>query len=200
VEAEYRSDYAYHAQMEPLNAVASVSPGGDSVEIWCGTQGQTVAQEAPAKILGISRDKVKLNYTLMGGGFGRRGLRDVEFVTDAVLLSKQVGRPVKVMWTREDDVHNGRFRPISAHYLRAGFDDAGKLIAWHHRIAADRVTPFADPIRYQRGGGKDFILMLGSDLRGYDVPHQLVEQLYRDTGVRTAPLRGVGFTANGGVP
>ena len=60
-------------------------------------------------------------------------------------------------------------------------------MAWHHRIAADRVTPFVDPVRFQSGGGKDFILMLGSDLKGYDVPHQLVEQLYRDTGVRTAP-------------
>ena len=76
---------------------------------------------------------------LMGGGFGRRGNRDVDFIIDAVLLSKEAGRPVKVMWTREDDVHNGRFRPISAHYLKAGFDPSGKLAAWHHRIAVDRV-------------------------------------------------------------
>jgi isoquinoline 1-oxidoreductase beta subunit len=196
VEAEYRCDYAYHAQMEPLNAVASVALGGGAVEIWCGTQSQSIAVEASAKVLGIPRSKVKLNDLLMGGGFGRRGNRDVEFIIDAVLLSKEVGRPVKVMWTREDDVHNGRFRPISAHYLKAALDSSGKLVAWHHRIAADRVTPFVDPVRFQSGGGKDFILMLGSDLKGYDVPHQLVEQLYRDTGVRTAPLRGIGFTAN----
>ena len=196
LEAEYRCDYAYHAQMEPLNAVASVAAGGGAVEIWCGTQSQSIAVEASAKVLGIPRDKVKLNDLLMGGGFGRRGNRDVEFIIDAVLLSKEVGRPVKVMWTREDDVHNGRFRPISAHYLKAALDSSGKLVAWHHRIAADRVTPFVDPVRFQSGGGKDFILMLGSDLKGYDVPHQLVEQLYRDTGIRTAPLRGIGFTAN----
>src|SRR5262245_42780223 len=113
-EAEYRCDYAYHAQMEPLNAVAVVSPTGDSAEIWCGTQSQTTAQEASAKALGIAREKVKLNYLLMGGGFGRRGPRDADFVVDAVLLAKDAGRPVKVMWTREDDVHNGRFRPLSA--------------------------------------------------------------------------------------
>ena len=100
------------------------------------------------------------------------------------------------MWTREDDVHNGRFRPLSAHYLRAGFDASGKLVAWHHRIAGDRVTPFMDPVRFQSGGGKDGIVMLGTELRGYDIPHQLVEQLYRDTGVRTKPLRGIGVTAN----
>ena len=196
VEAEYRCDYAYHAQMEPLNAVASVSPTGDSVEIWAGTQSQTTATEAPAKLLGIPRDKVKLHDLLMGGGFGRRGNRDVDFIVDAVMLSKEVGKPVKAMWTREDDVHNGRFRPLSAHYLRAGFDGSGKLAAWHHRVAADRITPFMDPVRFQQGGGRDGMVMAGTDLRGYDVPHQLVEQLYRDTGVRTNPLRGIGVTAN----
>jgi isoquinoline 1-oxidoreductase subunit beta len=196
VEAEYRCDYAYHAQMEPLNAIASVSSSGDAVEIWAGTQSQSIACEAPAKILGIPRDKVKLHDMLMGGGFGRRGNRDVDFIIDAVLLSKEAGRPVKVMWTREDDVHNGRFRPISAHYLKAGLDASGKLTAWHHRIAVDRVGPYMDPVRYQMSGGKDFIAMLGADPKGYDVPHQLVEQLYRDTGVRTNPLRGISFTAN----
>lgn len=196
VEAEYRCDYAYHAQMEPLNAVASVSPSGDAVEIWAGTQSQTTATEAPAKFLGIPRDRVKLHDLLMGGGFGRRGNRDVDFIVDAVMLSKEVGKPVKMMWTREDDVHNGRFRPLSAHYLRAGFDAGGKLTAWHHRVAADRITPFMDPVRFQAGGGRDGMVMAGTDLRGYDVPHQLIEQLYRDTGVRTNPLRGIGVTAN----
>ena len=196
VEGEYRCDYAYHAQMEPLNAVASVAPNGDAVEIWAGTQSQTTATEAPAKFLGISRDKVTLHDLLMGGGFGRRGNRDVDFIMDAVMLSKEVGKPVKSMWTREDDVHNGRFRPLSAHYLRAAFDASGKLTAWHHRLAADRITPFMDPVRFQEGGGRDGMVMAGTDVRGYDVPHQLVEQLYRDTGVRTNPLRGIGVTAN----
>jgi isoquinoline 1-oxidoreductase beta subunit len=196
VEGEYRCDYAYHAQMEPLNAVALVAPGGDAVEIWAGTQSQTTATEAPAKFLGIPRDKVKLHDLLMGGGFGRRGNRDVDFIMDAVMLSNEVGSPVKVMWTREDDVHNGRFRPLSAHYLRAAFDASGKLTAWHHRLAADRITPFMDPVRFQEGGGKDGMVMAGTDVRGYDVPHQLVEQIYRDTGVRTNPLRGIGVTAN----
>ncbi len=149
VEAEYLCDYAYHAQMEPLNGVASVSPAGDSAEVWCGTQSQTMASEATAKALGIGRDKVTLHDTLIGGGFGRRGPRDMDFLIDAVLLSKAVGKPVKSMWTREDDIHNGRFR-----------------------------------------------LMLGADAKGYDVAHQLVEQVYEDTGMRTAPLRGIGFTAN----
>jgi isoquinoline 1-oxidoreductase beta subunit len=195
-EAEYRCDYAYHAQMEPLNAVAAVSPTGDRADVWCGTQSQTMAVEATAKALGLDRNKVKLHDTLLGGGFGRRGPRDMDFLIDAVLLSKAVGKPVKSMWTREDDIHNGRFRPLSAHYLRAGFDAAGKVTAWQHRLVGDRVTPAFDPVRYGKGGNKDFILMLGSDAKGYAIAHQLVEQVYEDTGVRTAPLRGIGFTAN----
>jgi isoquinoline 1-oxidoreductase beta subunit len=196
MEAEYRADYAYHAQMEPLNAVASVSPSGDSCEIWCGTQSQSIAVEATGKALGIPREKVKLNDMLMGGGFGRRGNRDVEFIIDAVMLSNDVKKPVKVIWTREDDLRAGRFRPISAHYLKAGFDSSGKLTAMLHRVCADRVTPFIDPVRYETAGRRDGILMAGTDLTGHDVPHQLVEQLYRDTGMRTAALRGIGFTAN----
>ncbi len=195
IEAEYRCDYAYHAQMEPLNATASVAPSGDAVEIWCGTQSQTMAAEACAKALGIPRDRVKLNYTLLGGGFGRRGHRDEEFIIDAVLMSNDIKRPVKVLWTREDDVRNGRLRPISGHFLRAGLDKSGRLVAWHHRVAGDRVMPFMDPVRFERTG-KDSILMLGTDVKGYEVAHQLIEQLYQDTGVRTSPLRGIGFTAN----
>jgi isoquinoline 1-oxidoreductase beta subunit len=195
-EAEYLCDYAYHSQMEPLNGVASVSPAGDAAEVWCGTQSQTMALEATANALGIDRSKVRLHDTLLGGGFGRRGPRDMDFLVDAVLLSKASGKPVKSMWTREDDIRNGRFRPLSAHLLKAGFDGTGKLAAWQHRLVGDRVTPFADPVRYEKAGKKDFILMLGADAKGYDVAHQLVEQVYEDTGVRTAPLRGIGFTAN----
>ena len=188
MEAEYRCDYAYHAQMEPLNATAVVSSSGDSAEIWCGTQSQTMAVEAVGKVLGIPRDKVKLHDTLLGGGFGRRGHRDEEFIIDAVLMAKEAKRPVKVMWTREDDVRNGRHRPISAHYVKAGFDASGTLLAWHHRVAGDRVTPFMDPVRFERAK-KDFILMLGTDLKGYDVPHQLIEQVSRQRRAHVAASR-----------
>jgi len=129
VEAEYRNDLVYHAQMEPLNAVASVSPNGDACELWCGVQSKTIAVTVAAEALGISSDKIIYHDMLMGGGFGRRGHRDEEYVHDAVVLSNAVKKPVKMMWTREDDVHNGRFNPLSVHYLRAGFDSAGNLIA-----------------------------------------------------------------------
>src|SRR5258706_9136620 len=197
IEATYTNDYAYHAQMEPLNAVASVSLSRDSAEIWCGTQSQTMAQEAVAKVLGIPRANVKLHDLLMGGGFGRRGHRDEEFIVDAVEMAKEAkGKPVKVIWTREDDVKNGRFRPLSAHHMRAGLDKSGKIVAMHQRIAVDRVLPFADPVRFASANMRDGIVMRGVELNSYDIPHLLSEQLYRDTGVRTSPLRGVGWTAN----
>ena len=195
-ESEYICDYTYHAQMEPLNSVASVSAAGDACEIWCGTQSQTMAVAAVAKALGIAPEKVKLNLMLLGGGFGRRGHRDEEFVVDSVLLSKEVKRPVKVLWTREDDVHNGRFRPLSVHFLRAGLDGSGRIVAWQHRVACDEVTAFQDPVRYKGGGEKDFLAMAGSELRTYDIPNRLSEQLPQETGIRTSSLRGIGFGPN----
>ena len=170
VEGEYRNDLVYHAQMEPLNAVAAVSPNGDACELWCGVQSKTIAVTVAAKALGITPDKVKYHDMLLGGGFGRRGHRDEEYVHDAVVLSNAVKKPVKMMWTREDDVHNGRFNPLSAHYLRAGFDASGKLIAFHHRKACDEVTAFQDPVRYERQKGRDGIAFNGLDAPYYEIP------------------------------
>ena len=195
-EGEYRADYAYHAQMEPLNSVAAVSPGGDSVEIWCGTQSQTTAVTAVAQALGIPEARVKLNLMLMGGGFGRRGNRDVEFVVDSVLMSKAAGTPVKVMWTREDDVHHGRFRPLYVNRLRAGLDASGNIVAWHHRVVCDRVLAFMDPVRFAASKGRDNIAMRGTEIPTYDIADRLAEGLQEDTGMRTAALRAIGVGQN----
>jgi len=195
-EGEYRADYAYHAQMEPLNSVAAVSPAGDSVEIWCGTQSQTITVTAVANALGIPENRVKFNGMLLGGGFGRRGNRDVEFIVDSVLMSKAAGRPVKVMWTREDDVHAGRFRPLYVNRIRAGLDESGRIIAWHHRVVCDRVLAFADPVRFKASKGRDNIAMRGTELPTYEIPVRMSEGLGQDTGMRTAPLRAIGVGQN----
>ena len=198
LEAEYRCHYAYHAQMEPLNAVASVSAAGDAAEVWCGTQYPPAAQAAAARALGIPTEKIKLNYTLLGGGFGRRGDYAEEFAVDAVLMANSARRPVpvKVMWTREDDVHNGHFRPITAHYLRAALDASGKLIAYDLRLVGDRVLPAENPQFFRDSHDRDYQLMGGVQLTYYDIPNQYAGQIPRDTGVRTAPLRGIGDIAN----
>ena len=196
VEAEYRSDYAYHAQMEPLNSVAAVSPAGDAVEIWCGTQSQTVTVTAVAQALGIAESKVKFNHYLLGGGFGRRGNRDADFIVDSVLLSKAAGKPVKVMWTREDDIHAGRFRPLYVNRIRAGLDASGKVVAWHHRVACDHVLAFMDPLRYEQAKGRDGIALRGIEMPTYDIPDRTAEGVLEHTGMRTNPLRGIGVGPN----
>ena len=196
VDAEYRSDYAYHAQMEPLNSVAAVSPAGDAVEIWCGVQSQTIAVTQAAQALGIAESKVKFNHHLLGGGFGRRGNRDADFVVDSVLLSKASGKPVKVIWTREDDIHAGRFRPLYVNRLRAGLDAAGNVAGWYHRAVCDHVMAFMDPVRYKVVKGRDPIALLGTEVPAYDFPDRTIEGVLETTGMRTNPLRGIGFTAN----
>lgn len=196
VEAEYRSDYAYHAQMEPLNSIAAVAPKGDAVEIWCGVQSQTIAVTVAAQALGIPESKVKFNHHLLGGGFGRRGNRDADFVLDSVLLSKASGKPVKVMWTREDDIHSGRFRPLYVNRLRAGLDASGNVAGWHHRAVCDHVMAFMDPVRYKQVKGRDGIALNGINVRAYNIPDRLGEGVLVHTGMRTNPLRGIGFTAN----
>ena len=196
VEAEYRNDLVYHAQMEPLNAVAAVSAAGDSCELWCGVQSKTIAVSVAAEALGIAPERMVYHDMLMGGGFGRRGHRDEEYVHDAVVLSNAVKKPVKVMWTREDDVRNGRFNPLSVHWLRAGFDAAGRLTAYRHRKATDEVSAFQDPVRFARQNGRDGIAFAGIDAAYYEIPHRLAEAVPQETGLRTSSLRGIAHLTN----
>src|SRR6516164_905610 len=196
VEGEYRNDLVYHAQMEPLNAVASVSAAGDACEVWCVVQSKPIAVAVAANALKIAPDKVTYHDMLMGGGFGRRGHRDEEYVHDAVVLSNAVKKPVKAMWTREDDVRNGRFNPLSVHYLRAGFDASGKLIAYHHRKATDEVTAFQDPVRFGRQNGRDIIAFVGIDAAYYEVPDRLAEAVPQNSGLRPSSLRGISHLTN----
>ncbi len=105
LEAIYDLPYLAHAPMEPLNCVADVRP--ESCEVWTGTQMQTFDRDAAAQAAGLKPEQVKVNTMLLGGGFGRRAVLDGHFVREAVQVSKAVGKPVKVMWTREDDIRGG---------------------------------------------------------------------------------------------
>ena len=196
VEAVYRTDFAYHAQMEPLNALASVTAAGDAAEIWCGTQAPTVAQRAVARALNVSADKITLHPMLLGGGFGRRGHYDAEYVVDAALLSRAAKAPVKVIWTREDDIRNGRFRPMTGHYLKAGLATDGQVVAWRHRVASEEALAFQDAPRFKARNERAIFSMLGTEQPSYRLPNRLIDHVRQTDGMRLSSMRGTGNPPN----
>jgi isoquinoline 1-oxidoreductase beta subunit len=141
--AEYSVPFLAHAPMEPLNCTVEVR--ADGAEIWVGSQFQGVDQAAAAKVLGLKPEQVRLNTMLAGGGFGRRANPVSDYVVEACEVAKKVKVPVKVMWTREDDIRGGYYRPMYAHRVEAGLDAQGKLVAWNHAIVGPSIvagTPF----------------------------------------------------------
>jgi len=143
LEVSYEVPYLAHATMEPLNCTVKID--GDRCEIWTGTQFQTVDQGVAAHILGTTPDKVTIHTTVLGGGFGRRANPASDFVSEAVIVAKAAGVPVKVVWTREDDMRGGYYRPAYVHRVRVGIDQAGMPAAWHHVVVGQSIlggTPF----------------------------------------------------------
>ena len=134
--AEYYLPHLAHVSMEPPVAVANVK--GDKAEIWAPVQSPGGTREDVAKTLGISEDNVTVNVTLLGGGFGRKSKCD--YALEAALLSKEIGAPVKVQWTREDDVRHGFLHTVSVERIEAGLDKNGKVIAWRHRSVAPSIA------------------------------------------------------------
>ena len=172
--ADYLSDHVYHAQMEPLNAIVAVNPAGDGAEIWAGTQSPTGAIKEVAQLLGTSPRKIKLHPCFLGGGFGRRSMSD--YIVEAAELSKAVRKPVKLIWSREDDLQYGAFRPMCLQRLDAGVDADGNLIAWKHSIIGD---------------GRR-LLSSGAKTPYYDIPNQHNEIIGLNHGVRLKHWRAVG--------
>lgn len=143
LEAEYEFPYLAHATMEPMNCTVRISDGG--CEVWTGTQFQTLDQKTAAEILGLKPEQVKIHTTFLGGGFGRRATPTSQVVSEAVHVAKAAGVPVKVVWTREDDMHGGYYRPMWLHRLRVGVDAQGFPVAWQHAIVGQSIlagTPF----------------------------------------------------------
>ena len=141
--AEYDVPYLAHATMEPMNCTVKVE--GGTCEIWTGTQFQTMDQMSAAKIAGVPPEKVSIHTQFLGGGFGRRATPTSDFVSEAVHVAKAAGVPVKVVWTREDDMHGGYYRPLFLHRIEAGVDGKGRPVAWRHSIVGQSIlagTPF----------------------------------------------------------
>ncbi len=172
IEAEYEVPYLAHATMEPLNCFVDWRP--HSLEIWTGTQFQTVDRDAAARVAGLKPEEVKIHTPFLGGGFGRRANPQSDFVVEAVQVAKAVKKPVKVIWTREDDMKGGYYRPMWSDRIAAGLDSKGNLIAWQHTIVGQSIlkgTPFEQAMFK---GGIDVTSVEGAEDLPYEIPNILV--------------------------
>lgn len=194
-QAEYRTDLQYHAQMEPANALARITDGGRGVEIHAPTQTPTHLIRSVVAALGIASNAVSLHRTLLGGSFGARLEQEHRWVIDAALLARELGAPVKLLWSRESDLRAGRCRPMTAQLLRAAVNARGDITAWHHRIVSDEPLAQSDPYRYESGKGWPAISGAGAE-SPYSFPNARAEVVRQHTAVRLSPLRGVGATLN----
>ncbi len=189
VDATYEVPFLAHATMEPMNCTASVKPG--SIEVWAPTQFPEMIREAGAGLLDVKSEQIKVHVTYLGGGFGRRA--DPDFALDALAVAKAVGAPVKVVWSREDDMQHDWYRPASLHVLAGGLDGQGKLVAWKHRVVAPSIGG-------QRGWVKEGALdedALDCAVNPpYSFPNILVEYVMANTGVPVGFWRSVYSSQN----
>jgi isoquinoline 1-oxidoreductase beta subunit len=191
VEAVYEVPFLAHATMEPMNCTADVR--ADGCDIYAPTQFQTFAQMNGAKLSGLKPEQVRVHTTYLGGGFGRRAEQD--FVVEAVELSKAVGAPVQVTWSREDDMQHDFYRPAVLVKLWAGLDGAGKPVAWKTRIVGPSIMSRFFPGSIKNG--LDDTATEGIATLKYDVPNFLVEYLLTEPGVPVGFWRSVGNSHNG---
>jgi isoquinoline 1-oxidoreductase beta subunit len=191
--ADYFSEHVSHVCMEPLNATVWIT--GDKVQVWCGNQAPTVMQIMASIGAGTKPDKVTVHTQLLGGGFGRRS--DGDDVLHASMLAKAAdGRPVKLIWTRGDDMMNDKFRPLTAQRVEVGLDAKGEIVGWRHRIVNEtylgRVLP---PPVFKQIGMHDLVSGGGGEM-SYAVDHHRVEWVRAARGVDVGAWRGIaaGYT------
>jgi len=192
LEAEYEVPYLAHAMMEPLNCVVDLS--ADRCEIWTGTQFQTVDRATAAAIAGLKPEQVQLHTTLLGGGFGRRANPACDFVSEAVQVAKAAQAPVKVIWTREDDIRGGYYRPFWYDRIAAGLDSFNNLAAWKHTIVGQSIlagTPFE---QFLVKDGIDGTSVEGAMELPYAIPNIRVELHSPKIGVPVLWWRSVGHS------
>jgi CO/xanthine dehydrogenase Mo-binding subunit len=191
IDAVYQAPFLAHAAMEPLSCTVHVRP--DGCDVWVGSQVQGRARATAAEVTGLPLEKVVLHNYLLGGGFGRR--LDHDYVTQAVRIAKQVDGPVKVVWTREEDVRHDVYRPYYYDRISGGLDQRGKLVSWTHRIVGPSILARWAPPAFKDGIDGDAVD--GSVQLVYDIPRIQVEYVRHEEPVlRTGWWRGVGVTHN----
>ena len=192
LEAIYENPFLAHATMEPMNCTVHVTP--DGCDIWVGTQIPTrrAAWSSP-KTLGLKPEQVRIHNHLLGGGFGRR--LEFDFIVQAALIAKQSKDPVKVVWSREEDIQHDMYRPYYYDRISAGLDENGKLVAWNHRIVGSSIMARFFPPLFKDGIDPDAVD--GAVELPYDIPNFHVEYVREEPpGIPTAFWRGVGPTRN----
>ena len=197
VEATYAYPYQNHATMEPMNATALWTT--DRCEVWCPTQNGEAALEATAEAAGLSAKQCEVYKIHLGGGFGRRGAFH-DFVTQAVAIAKQLpGTPIKLLWTREEDMQHGHYHPITKAKMVGGLDDKGDLVGLHVRISGQSILAAVNPRWMQNG--VDMFTFQGWHAEGdhaisYTVPNLLVDHAMRNPAVPPGFWRGVNINQN----
>jgi isoquinoline 1-oxidoreductase beta subunit len=185
VEAEYYIPHLAQAPMEPPSGTARVT--ADAVEVWCSVQAPQAAKRNLAKRFGLPLDKVTIHNALLGGGFGRKSKPD--YVSEAAILSKAMnGRPVKVTFTREDDLHNGFLHTVSVERIEAGLDSAGKPVSWLHRTVAPSIASIFGPDPKHEA---PFELSMGAVDTPFAIPNLRVENPEADAHTRIGWFRSV---------
>ena len=191
IEATYLLPYLSHATMEPMNCTAAVGPG--SCEIWVPTQNQSGVLELAEKATGLKPDKIKVHTTYLGGGFGRRFELDV--VEEAVKIAKATGKPIKLIWKREEDMQNDFYRPANVSRIEGAVDERGRMTAWWHKIVCPSI--FSRVFPGQVKDGIDPAAVEGLRNMEYEVPNLRVEYVRIDTPVPVGFWRSVGSSHNG---
>ena len=196
VEAVYSYPYQNHATMEPLNATALYTP--DKCEVWCGTQNGEAAFAAVLEVTGFSADKCDVHKLMLGGGFGRRGQTD--YVRQAVIIAKEMpGTPIKLLWSREEDMLHGRYHPVTQCKMTAGFDADNNLTALHMRISGQSIQATLRPAGLVNGMDPSTFQGLapkGDAAFTYTVPNLLIDHSMRNPHIIPGFWRGVNVNHN----
>ncbi len=190
VRATYFLPYLSHATMEPMNCVAHVH--GDACEIWVPTQDQSGTLETAARVTGLQPEQIQVRTTYLGGGFGRR--LESDFVEETLQLSKATGRPIKLIWTREEDLRNDFYRPATCSRIEGSIDVKGRLIAWNHKLVAASIFSRVYPQMVRNG--IDPAAVEGVVGMQYEIPHINIEYIRIDIPVPVGFWRSVGHSHN----
>jgi isoquinoline 1-oxidoreductase subunit beta len=203
VEAVYSYPFQNHACMEPMNATARYTP--DRCDVWGPTQNGEGAFAAVLAASGLPADKVDVHKTMLGGGFGRRGAYADDYVSQAVLIAKQIpGTPIKLLWSREEDMLHGRYHPVMQCRLVGGFDANNNLTGLHMRLSGQSILASVRPATLDQQKGRDPVVfqgvadpaLLSEHSLGYSVPNLLIDHAMRNTHVPPGFWRGVNINQN----